>query len=125
MQIPHIPLRLDDGAQAEAAGEHHHAHQRQAHEHLVADHLRGAAQAAEQGVLVVGRQAAQQHAVHRQGGHAQEKQQADIDIEYVQVRAERHHRKTQQHGHHDGGGCEHEHQRGRRRAAPSRAWSAA
>ena len=34
-------------------------------------------------VLVVGCQSPQQHAVDRQGRHAQEKQQADVDVEDV------------------------------------------
>ena len=47
-------LRLDDLSQVEATGQHDHAHEGQAHEDLVADHLGRGPQAAEEGVDVGG-----------------------------------------------------------------------
>ncbi len=50
---PQPPLGFHNRREVKGAAEHDHAHQRQAHEHLIAQHLRCGSQSSQQGVLVV------------------------------------------------------------------------
>ena len=54
--------------------------ERQPHEDLVAEHLRGGPQAPQQRVLAARRPAGQGHAVHAERRHGQEEQQADVEV---------------------------------------------
>ena len=101
---PHpLLLGFHDFAQAEGAAQQHDAHDRQPHEHFVGDHLRPGAQAAEQGVLVVAGQPAEQHPIDGHRGHGQEEQHADVQVDHRQPRAEGHHHEAHQHARGDGG----------------------
>ena len=73
-------LRLDDVGQAEGARERDHADEREAHEDLVAHHLRGGAQPADQGVLAARRPAGEHHAVHGQRRHGEEEEEPDVEV---------------------------------------------
>ena len=56
------------------------ADEREAEGQLVADHLRGGAERAEQRELVVRRPAGERDAVDADGGDAEDDQQADVDV---------------------------------------------
>ena len=73
-------LEFDDVAQAERAGAEDDADERKAEGELVADDLRGGAEAAEQGVLVVGAPAGERDAVDADGGDAEDDEQADVEV---------------------------------------------
>ena len=61
-------------------GKHHGADDREGQRDLVADHLRGAAQPAEQRVLVVARPAGDEQADHRQAEDGEEVDDADVEV---------------------------------------------
>ena len=82
-------LRFDDRRQVEGAGQQDDAHERQAHENFVAQHLRGGAQASEQRVLVVRGPPRQYHAVDAERRHGQHEQQADIEVADDDARRDR------------------------------------
>ena len=73
-------LAVDDVAQAERLGAQHDADQREAEGELVADHLRGGAERAEQRVLVVRGPAGERDAVDADGGDAEDDEQADVEV---------------------------------------------
>ena len=62
------------------AGAEDDADEREAEGELVADHLRGGAERAEQRVLVVRRPAGERDAVDADGGDAEDDEQADVDV---------------------------------------------
>src|SRR6185503_15453771 len=55
------------------------------HGQFVADHLRGAAQAAQKRVLVVGSPAAERDAIDAHGGNREDDEQTDIDVGELHV----------------------------------------
>jgi hypothetical protein len=73
-------LRLDDLSEIEGAGAQNDADEREAEGELVADHLGGRAQRAEQRVLVVRRPAGEGDAVDADGGDSKQNEQADVDV---------------------------------------------
>ena len=73
-------LAVDDVAQVERLGAEDDADQREAERELVADHLRGGAEGAEQGELVVRRPAGERDAVDADGGDAEDDEQADVEV---------------------------------------------
>src|SRR5512143_2109260 len=85
---PKALLGQDDLAQVEGAGDHDHAHEREAHEHLVAHHLGGRPQPAEERVFVVRRPGAEDDAVDRERRHGQKEEQADVQIDDREARGE-------------------------------------
>jgi hypothetical protein len=72
----------------QAAGDHQHHHQAEAHGDLVADHLGRSAQRAQEGVLRVRRPAGDDHAVDLERGDRHQEQQAGVDVGQRQVGAE-------------------------------------
>src|SRR5262249_12602680 len=98
---PHAPLRLDDLAQVERAGEHHYTHQRQTHEDFVAQHLRRRPQAAQQRVLVVRSPPGQYYAVSPHRRHRQKKEQSDVEVNHHNARRERDDGVAEQRGNYD------------------------
>ena len=73
-------LRGYDVAEAEGAGAEDDADERETERELVGDHLRGGAERAEQGVLVVGAPAGEGDAVDADGGDAEDDEEADVDV---------------------------------------------
>ena len=106
---PEALLGLDDRPEIERAGDEHHAHQRQTHEHLVAQHLSRGAQPAEQRVLAVRGPAPEDHAVDAERGHGEKEQQPDVEADDADSGRDRHDRERQQHGHDDHRGRHDEH----------------
>ena len=78
-------LRVDDVAQAEAARHQQNADNRHRERQFVADHLRRAAQSAEQRILAVRRPARQRDAVNAQRGNGKQRQDADIEIDDPEI----------------------------------------
>ena len=66
--------------QAEAAGQDQDADQEDAHRQLVRDHLRGGAQRAEQGIVVVAAPAGQDDAIALDAGDGENPQETDADV---------------------------------------------
>ncbi len=64
----------------EGPGAKDDADQREAESEFVADQLRGGAERAEQGILVVRRPAGERDAVDADGGDAEDHEQADVDV---------------------------------------------
>ena len=116
--VPQTLLRVDDLAQVEAAGLEHDAHQREAHEHFVADHLRRRAHAADQRVLAVRRPAGEHHAVGAHRRHREEDQQADREVGDADAGRDRDDQEPEQPGHHDHRRSEHEEEAVRERRHP-------
>ena len=73
-------LRVHQLPEAERVEHQQRRGDRHRHGQLVADHLRRAAQAAEQRILIVRRPAGQRDAVHAHAGEAQDEQHADVEI---------------------------------------------
>ena len=73
-------LAVDDVAQAERLRAENNADQREAKREFVADHLRGSAEAAEQGELVVRRPARERDAVDADRRDAEDDKQADVEV---------------------------------------------
>ncbi|MNO94234.1 hypothetical protein D3C76_858520 [compost metagenome] len=101
-----LRLVFNDVAHVEGTDLGHDAHQRQGQEHLVGDGLGRGAQAAEQGELVVARPAGEQHGVHRQAGHGEEEQDADVQVRHTPVRGDRNDGEGDQQGAHGDHGCQ-------------------
>ena len=104
-----VVLRVDDFDHAERAGHQDDADERQRDGDLVRDQLRRRAQAREQRVLAVRRIARQDDAVHADGRHRHDIQQADVDVgdvernlasEETDRRTERNDRVDDQRRHH-------------------------
>ncbi|MND94711.1 hypothetical protein D3C80_869380 [compost metagenome] len=95
-----LGLVVNDVAHVERADLGHDAHQRQAHEHFVRHGLGRGPQAAEQGVLVVRRPTGEQHGIHRQTGHGEEEQQADVQVRDTPGRGDRDDGESDQQGTH-------------------------
>ena len=80
-ESPEVPLlRVYDVAQAEAACQDQHAHQREPERDFVAHHLRAGAESAQQGILVVRRPSGERHAVDADRGHAENQEQSGVHI---------------------------------------------
>ena len=77
-------LGADDIAQAKRAGAKDDADQRKAEGEFVGDHLRGGAQAAEQGELVIRAPARERDAVDADRRDAKDDQKADIDVRDIE-----------------------------------------
>ena len=115
-----VDLVLDDVAHVERADLGDDAHQRQGQEHLVGDGLGRGAQAAEQGELVVARPAGEQHGVHRQAGHGEEEQDADVQVRHAPGGGDRHDGEGDEQGaHRDHRGQGEDHLVGERRVQSS------
>ena len=77
---PHVLLGFDDLHQGEGPGQHEHPDDGQPQGQFIAHHLGRQAQAAQEGVLVVGGPAAEHGAVHRQGPHGEHIEEPDVDV---------------------------------------------
>ncbi|MNV58278.1 hypothetical protein D3C71_1506420 [compost metagenome] len=91
-------LRFNDRLHVEGVRLCHHAHQRQADEHFVAQGLRRSTHRPQQRVFVVARPAGEQHGVYRQAGHHQEEQNTDVEVGHRPGRTDRDDGKCQQQG---------------------------
>ena len=99
-------LRLHDLRHAERPRQRIHAHHRQAHGQLVADHLGRGAQPAQERVLVVGRPAGQDDPVHPERGDPEDVEQPHVDVGDLQGLG------TRQEPEQGGGAAEGNHRRG-------------
>ncbi len=91
--VPEAPgLVLHDSGQVHGAGEQDHRQDDQADGDLVAHHLRRRSQGAQERILGVGRPAAHDHPVDAQRRHAEQVQDAHIDVGHHPARRERDHR---------------------------------
>ena len=77
-------LAVDDVAKAERSCAENDADERKAQGELVADHLRGSAEAAEESELIVRRPAGECDAVDADGGDAEDDEQADVEVGNVE-----------------------------------------
>jgi hypothetical protein len=73
-------LRVDELPEAERVEHQQRRGDRQRHRQLIADHLRRAAQAAQQRIFVVRRPSGQRDAVNSHAGQAKDEQDADVQI---------------------------------------------
>jgi hypothetical protein len=115
---PQMTLRFDDLPQIKGAGEHHHAHERQTHEYLVAQHLRRGTQAAEKRVLAPRCPPCKRDAVYPERRHGQKEQQPDVQVYNFDAWCKRDDRKGHEHDHHDHGGRDNENRLVRERWYP-------
>ena len=76
-------LRIHNGSQTQAAGHQQHAYHREADGQLVTNHLGGAAQAAQQGVLAVGGPSGQGDSINRHGTDGKQEQQANVRVGHL------------------------------------------
>ena len=73
-------LGVDQLAEAERVEHQQRRGDRHRHGQLVTDHLRGAAQSAEQRVFIVRRPAGQRDTVNAHSGKAENEQHADVEV---------------------------------------------
>ncbi len=73
-------LAVDDVAEREGLGAKDDADQRKAEGELVADHLGGGTEAAEEGELVVRGPAGEGDAVDADGGDTEDDEEADVEV---------------------------------------------
>ena len=73
-------LRVDHFVEIQRSREEHYADDGEGERNFVADHLRGAAHAAQQGIFAVGGPAGERHAVYPHGGDGEDEHQSDAAI---------------------------------------------
>ena len=112
---PGTALPGDDFAQRESPGQQQHTDYGKSQSQLVADHLGGTAQAAQERILAVGRPTGQDNPVHAQRGDSQHEEQPDVDVGNVEAGASaqqlKFFRPEWNHGHRQQRQCEREKRR--------------
>ena len=99
-----VGLEGDDDVDAQRADDHGHDEQAEDHGDLVADHLGGGAQRADQRVLVARRPAAHEDRERREAGDGDEEDDADVEARRHEAAGVRDHEL-------DGDGADHDHDR--------------
>src|SRR6266478_1370465 len=80
-----VGLSVNDVAQAELSGHEQHADYRHGQREFVADHLRGAAQAAEKRIFVVGGPSGEGETVNAQSRDGEECEDADVEVDDAEI----------------------------------------